>query len=225
MIGTHCEKRVESVLRLRAAELWDVRHAIRGGLGAKHVQHPDFDDRRTEEIRPLDRAIEHMDRRVFERCRALLKLPGNTRVAAGLHVLASDSPHLLAIDVRKLRWSVRSHRTARRRRHGERFIADATRSSDATVAIKVLPAALSHDHDRIARFEREAKALAALNHPNIAAIYGLEGQAIVMELVEGPTLEQRIAAGRIPLEDALEIAAQSPTRSRRRMTGASRIAT
>jgi Tol biopolymer transport system component len=76
------------------------------------------------------------------------------------------------------------------------------------VAIKVLPDALSNDHDRIGRFEREAKALAALNHPNIAAIYGFEGRAIVMELVDGPTLEQRLAAGRIPLEDALEIAAQ-----------------
>ena len=55
------------------------------------------------------------------------------------------------------------------------------------VAIKVLPPALANDADYLARFQREAQALAALNHPNIAAIYGLEGNAIVMELVEGDT--------------------------------------
>ena len=63
---------------------------------------------------------------------------------------------------------------------------------DRDVAIKVLPAALSNSTERMARFEREAKVLAALNHPNIAAIYGLEDRAIVMELVEGPTLAERI---------------------------------
>src|SRR6202790_4153322 len=76
------------------------------------------------------------------------------------------------------------------------------------VAIKVLPDAFAQHPDRLARFEREAKVLAALNHPNIAAIYGLEDQAIVMELVEGPTLADRIAAGAIPLEESLKITAQ-----------------
>src|SRR5258708_2732708 len=76
------------------------------------------------------------------------------------------------------------------------------------VAIKVLPTALAHHPERLARFEREAKVLAALNHPNIAVIYGLEDRAIVMELVEGPTLADRIAAGAIPLEESLKIAAQ-----------------
>src|SRR5579863_5164451 len=76
------------------------------------------------------------------------------------------------------------------------------------VAIKVLPAALAQNPERLARFEREAKVLAALNHPNIAAIYGLEDRAIVMELVEGPTLAERIAQGPIPLEEALKIATQ-----------------
>jgi eukaryotic-like serine/threonine-protein kinase len=76
------------------------------------------------------------------------------------------------------------------------------------VAIKVLPAALAQHPDRLARLEREAKVLAALNHPNIAQIYGAEDLALVMELVEGPTLADRIAAGALPLEEALKIAAQ-----------------
>jgi Tol biopolymer transport system component len=80
------------------------------------------------------------------------------------------------------------------------------------VAIKVLPDAVAHDPDRLGRFEREAKALAALNHPNIAHIYGLERAdgvpALVMELVNGETLADRIARGPIPLDDALTIARQ-----------------
>jgi serine/threonine protein kinase/Tol biopolymer transport system component len=78
------------------------------------------------------------------------------------------------------------------------------------VALKVLPAAFAQDPDRMARFAREAQMLAALNHPHIAAIYGLEesdgARALVMELVEGPTLGERIAAGPIPIEEALPIA-------------------
>jgi len=80
------------------------------------------------------------------------------------------------------------------------------------VAIKVLPEALAADAERLARFQREAEVLATLNHPNIAAIYGLErasGQsALVMELVEGPTLADRIAEGAIPFDEALPIARQ-----------------
>src|SRR5690242_16644636 len=71
------------------------------------------------------------------------------------------------------------------------------------VAIKVLPDAFSHDADRLARFQREAELLAALNHPNIAAIYGLEktdgGTAIVLELVDGQTLAEVLARGALPL--------------------------
>src|ERR1700681_1979265 len=74
---------------------------------------------------------------------------------------------------------------------------------DRDVAIKVLPAALAQDPERLARFEREAKALAALNHPNIAQIYGLEQRALVMELVEGETLK-----GPLPIETALNYARQ-----------------
>jgi eukaryotic-like serine/threonine-protein kinase len=74
---------------------------------------------------------------------------------------------------------------------------------DRDVAIKVLPAALAHDPERLARFEREAKVLAALNHPNIAQIYGLEQRALVMELVEGETLK-----GPLPIETALNYAKQ-----------------
>ena len=83
---------------------------------------------------------------------------------------------------------------------------------DRDVAIKVLPEAFAHDADRLARFTREAKTLAALNHPHIAAIYGLEESsgvtALVMELVEGEDLSQRIARGAIPIDEALPIAKQ-----------------
>jgi eukaryotic-like serine/threonine-protein kinase len=80
------------------------------------------------------------------------------------------------------------------------------------VAIKILPPSLGADHDRLARFQREAEVLASLNHPNIAAIYGLEESsgvsALVMELIEGDDLSQRIARGAIPLDEALPIAKQ-----------------
>ena len=87
------------------------------------------------------------------------------------------------------------------------------------VAVKILPAALAADPDRLARFQREAEVLASLNHPHIAAIYGLEdgpsagaGQAgvkaLVMELVDGPTLADRIAQGPLPIDEALTIARQ-----------------
>jgi eukaryotic-like serine/threonine-protein kinase len=74
------------------------------------------------------------------------------------------------------------------------------------VAVKVLPALFAQDADRMARFAREAQVLASLNHPNIAAIYGLEEGALVMELVEGPTLAERIQLRPIPLCEALPIA-------------------
>ena len=83
---------------------------------------------------------------------------------------------------------------------------------DRDVALKVLPAAFTSDRDRLARFEREARVLASLNHPNIAAIHGFEEadgiKALVLELVEGPTLADRIAQGAIPVEEALAIADQ-----------------
>jgi len=80
------------------------------------------------------------------------------------------------------------------------------------VALKVLPAAFAGDAERMGRFQREAKVLASLNHPNIASIYGFEDSgsrhALVMELVEGPTLADRIKTGAIPLDEALPIAKQ-----------------
>ena len=80
------------------------------------------------------------------------------------------------------------------------------------VAIKVLPESVASDAERLARFQREAEVLASLNHPNIAAIYGLEEadhtKALVMELVEGPTLADRIAKGPVPVDEALPIAKQ-----------------
>jgi serine/threonine-protein kinase len=80
------------------------------------------------------------------------------------------------------------------------------------VAIKVLPESVANDPERLERFHREAQVLAALNHPNIAHVYGFEDSGathgLVMELVEGPTLDDRIAQGPIPLNEALPIARQ-----------------
>jgi eukaryotic-like serine/threonine-protein kinase len=80
------------------------------------------------------------------------------------------------------------------------------------VAIKVLPAAVSGDADRAARFAREARTLASINHPNIAIVHGFEevagSHALVMELVDGPTLADRIAGGPLPADEAIAIAAQ-----------------
>ena len=106
---------------------------------------------------------------------------------------------------------------------GEGGMGQVYRARDTTlnrdVALKILPDAFASDPDRLARFTREAQTLAALNHPNIAAIYGIEesnpstgsGQtvrALVMELVEGEDLSQRIARGAVPLDEALPIARQ-----------------
>jgi Tol biopolymer transport system component len=76
------------------------------------------------------------------------------------------------------------------------------------VAIKILPPIFTSDPERAARFVREARLLAALNHPNIAAIYSIEERALILELVEGETLADRIARGPIPLPDALNLARQ-----------------
>ena len=112
---------------------------------------------------------------------------------------------------------------------GEGGMGQVWRATDTTlgrqVAIKILPDAFAADPERLARFEREAKTLASLNHPHIAAIYGFEkstpstssGQAgsaqavmhaLVMELVEGEDLSQRIARGAIPIDEALPLAKQ-----------------
>jgi len=95
---------------------------------------------------------------------------------------------------------------------GEGGMGEVYRATDTKlgrdVAIKIIPAAFAQDADRMARFTREAQVLASLNHPNIAAIYGVEEGALVMELVEGPALAERIAQGPIPLDEALPIARQ-----------------
>src|SRR6185436_13592238 len=83
---------------------------------------------------------------------------------------------------------------------------------DRDVAVKILPPAISHDSQRLARFQREARLLAAVSHPHIAAIYGIEEAAdltaIVMELVDGETLADIIRRGPLPVTDAVTLAQQ-----------------
>ena len=99
---------------------------------------------------------------------------------------------------------------------GEGGMGEVYRATDTKlsreVAIKVLPEPFTQDPQRLARFEREAKLLASLNHPNIAAIYGLEEadgvRFLALELVEGETLAERVAKGPLPVEEALEVCRQ-----------------
>ena len=107
---------------------------------------------------------------------------------------------------------------------GEGGMGQVYQATDTTlnrqVALKILPDAFASDPDRLARFQREAHVLASLNHPNIAQIHGLEEaepapgsggattRALVLELVEGPTLADRISKGPIPIDEALPIATQ-----------------
>src|SRR6478672_9799669 len=95
---------------------------------------------------------------------------------------------------------------------GEGGMGEVWRATDTKlnrdIAIKILPESFAVDPDRLARFTREAQVLASLNHPNIAAIYGVEERALVMELVEGPTLADRIGQRPVPLEEALPILKQ-----------------
>jgi Tol biopolymer transport system component len=95
---------------------------------------------------------------------------------------------------------------------GEGAMGEVYRATDSKlgreVAIKLIPEDFAKDSTRMARFTREAQVLASLNHPNIAAIYGVEDRALIMELVEGETLSERIKKGALPLEEALEIARQ-----------------
>src|SRR5262249_11211588 len=76
------------------------------------------------------------------------------------------------------------------------------------VAIKILPEAFPRDPDRLSRFEREARTLASLNHPNIAQVYGFEERALIMELLEGDTLRNRLKDGALPARKAVEYATQ-----------------
>jgi eukaryotic-like serine/threonine-protein kinase len=95
---------------------------------------------------------------------------------------------------------------------GEGAMGEVYRATDSKlgreVAIKLIPEDFAKDATRMARFTREAQVLASLNHPNIAAIYGVEDRALIMELVEGPTLSERIKQGAVSLDEALEIARQ-----------------
>lgn len=92
---------------------------------------------------------------------------------------------------------------------GEVFLARDT-SLDRDVALKTLPEGFASDPERVALFQREARVLASLNHPNIGAIHGLETSSptpvLVLELVEGETLAERLKRGRVPVPDALEVA-------------------
>ena len=100
---------------------------------------------------------------------------------------------------------------------GEGAMGEVYRARDTTldrdVALKVLPEAFTADPERLARFQREAKVLASLNHPNIGSIHGLQTsgdtQALVLELIEGPTLAERIAEGPVPVDQAVAIGSQA----------------
>ena len=115
---------------------------------------------------------------------------------------------------------------------GEGGMGEVYRATDTDlkrqVAIKVLPTSVAGDIGRLARLQREAEVLAALNHRNIAQIYGLEKSngsiALVMELVEGPTLADRIAQGSIPLKRHCPSRSRSPRGSKPRTNAASSIA-
>src|ERR1041385_8490578 len=95
---------------------------------------------------------------------------------------------------------------------GEGGMGEVWRASDTKlnrdIAIKILPESFAADPDRLPPFTREAHGLASLNHPNIAAIYGVEERALVMELVEGSTLADRIAQGPVSPEEALPMLKQ-----------------
>jgi eukaryotic-like serine/threonine-protein kinase len=95
---------------------------------------------------------------------------------------------------------------------GEGAMGEVYRATDSKlgreVAIKLIPEDFAKDSSRMTRFRREAQVLASLNHPNIAAIYGVEDRALIMELVEGETLSERIKKGPVPFEEALDIARQ-----------------
>ena len=99
---------------------------------------------------------------------------------------------------------------------GEGAMGEVYRARDTTldrdVALKVLPEAFTADPERLARFQREAKVLASLNHPNIGGIHGLQTsgdtRALVLELIEGPTLAERIAEGPVPVDQAVAIVRQ-----------------
>jgi eukaryotic-like serine/threonine-protein kinase len=92
------------------------------------------------------------------------------------------------------------------------------------VALKVLPETFAADPDRLARFQREAQLLASLNHPHIGAIYGVEERALVLELVEGETLADRIARGAILLMKRSPSRGRLPKRSKPRTSRGSSIA-
>jgi len=158
-----------------------------------------------------------------------LALPATTRAPASWLPL-----HIHVADVRRPPRSLRNRRAARRGRHGEVYRARDTRLK-REVALKILPESFAGDPDRLARFQREAEVLASLKHPNIGAIYGFEEQpakaglhdsptsslhdadvgagfsrpvrALVLELIEGDTLAERIAHGAIPVDEALVISA------------------
>ena len=110
---------------------------------------------------------------------------------------------------------------------GEVYRARDTRL-DRTVAVKVLPARVAEQPEMRERFEREARAVASLNHPHICALYDVGRQDgidfLVMECLEGETLAQRIGRGALPLEQALEVG-RSPGRWRRRTRRGSRTGT
>ena len=141
----------------------------------------------------------------FEFC---LAAPHNRATRASVHLIS----HLIGTNIAHYEIT---------RRLGQGGMGEVYQATDSRlgrdVAIKVLPDAFARDADRVVRLEREARVLASLNHPRIGTIYGLEESSgrsfLVMELVAGETLADRIARGSVPIDEALTIAHQIDRKS------------
>jgi serine/threonine-protein kinase len=187
-----------------ATERWRrIEEICQSALDLADVDRPEFLAEVCGSDEPLRREVEKLLSRAQD-AEAFLTQP---LAAIAAHVLPSDGEILSGSRLGVLEIGALLGRGGM----GEVYRARDTRLG-RDVALKVIPDAFARDPERLARFQREAKVLASLNHPNIAAIYGLEEsgniRGLVLELVEGPTLAERLARGAIPLAETLGIARQ-----------------
>jgi serine/threonine-protein kinase len=181
----------------------DIEAVCQAALDRRPDERPDFVAKECGHDEDLRREVEALLRHA-ESDAALLEFP---LAALAAHALGAGESTLSGSRVGSLEIGAVIGRGGM----GEVYRARDTRL-ERDVAIKVLPTVFATDPDRLARFKREAVILASLNHPNIAAIYGVEdlgdAQALVLELVEGPTLEERLRERALALDDAIAIARQ-----------------